>query len=480
MNPPEFSVESLRKEMAKGSLSALDICKATFDYIEQADSKYHAFLSFSRERAERQAEHIDHLPLSERPSLAGIPIALKDNMLLSGKATTCGSRILENYVAHYDATVTRRLEEAGALIIGKTNLDEFAMGSSTENSAFFPTLNPHNTKCVPGGSSGGSAVAVAAGMVVGALGSDTGGSIRQPAAMTGTVGLKPTYGRVSRFGLVAFGSSLDQIGPFGRTVRDVAEVLEIIAGHDPHDSTSASLPAPSYTNVLGRDVKGKRIGVPWEFFGEGLEAAVKKNVTRGIELLASLGCSVEEVQLPHSKYAIDVYYIVAPAEASANLARFDGVRYGFRKPQAHSLTEMYTQTREFGFGTEVKRRIMLGTYALSSGYYDAYYAKAQKVRSLIIQDFREAFRRFDAIICPTSPTVAFKLGEKTSNPLAMYLSDVFTITANLAGIPGISLPCGKDPHNLPIGLQILGKPFDEATLLQLSDAFEKAGGFHLA
>lgn len=465
--------------MTRGQISAREICQATFDYIEQTDSKFHAFLSLNRERAEQQAERIDKTSLAERPPLAGIPVALKDNMVLAGRPTTCGSKILENYVAHYDATVTERLEAAGALLIGKTNLDEFAMGSSTENSAFFPTLNPHDTQRVPGGSSGGSAVAVASGMVVGALGSDTGGSIRQPAAMTGTVGLKPTYGRVSRFGLVAFASSLDQIGPFGRSVRDVAEILGAIAGHDPHDSTSAALPVPSYTKLLEDSVKGKKIGVPWDLFGEGLEPAVKTNVTRGIELLKSLGCLIEDVKLPHSQYAIDVYYIIAPAEASANLARFDGVRYGFRKAQAASLTEMYTQTRETGFGPEVKRRIMLGTYALSSGYYDAYYAKAQKVRSLIIEDFKKAFERLDVIICPTSPTVAFKLGEKTDNPLAMYLSDVFTITANLAGIPGISLPCGQDARHLPVGLQMLAKPFDEATLLQLSYAFEKAGGFHL-
>jgi aspartyl-tRNA(Asn)/glutamyl-tRNA(Gln) amidotransferase subunit A len=479
LNPDTFSIEFLRSALGRGEVSAAEVCATTFDHIEATNPQYHAFLSFTRKRAEMQAERIDAMPAHSRPSLAGVPVALKDNMLLAGYPATCGSRILTNYVSHYDATVTKKLESAGALIVGKTNMDEFAMGSSTENSAFFPTLNPHDTSRVPGGSSGGSAVAVATGMVVGALGSDTGGSIRQPAAMNGVVGLKPSYGRVSRFGLVAFGSSLDQIGPFGRSVRDVAELLRVIAGHDRNDSTSVEIPVPDYAQLLERDVKNLVVGVPWDFLGEGLEPAVKENVTKGIRILEKLGCAIDSIELPHSRYAIDVYYIVAPAEASSNLARFDGVRYGFRSAQALSLSEVYRQTRAHGFGPEVKRRIMLGTYALSSGYYDAYYLKAQKVRTLIALDFKEAFKRVHVIVTPTSPTVAFKLGEKTEDPLAMYLSDVFTITANLAGIPGISLPCGKDARSMPVGIQLLGRTFDELTLLQISHAFEQAGGFSL-
>ncbi len=481
LNPSTFSVAYIRDLLSKREVTAQAICAATYEYLEDLDPQYHAFLSMTRERADAQAKRIDSLPPSERPRLAGVPIAMKDNLLVKGFPATCGSKILSNYVAQYDSTVTQRLESAGALIIGKTNLDEFAMGSSTENSAFFPTLNPHDRERVPGGSSGGSAVAVATGMTVGALGTDTGGSIRQPAALTGVVGLKPTYGRVSRFGLVAFGSSLDQIGPLGRSVMDVAEILQVIAGHDPHDSTSASVQVPPYAETLQKDVKGLKIGVPWDFFGDGVEPDIQDRLKKGIRLIESLGCSIEEIKLPHAKYAIDVYYIVAPAEASSNLARFDGVRYGYRSPDsAASLTGMYRQTREEGFGAEVKRRIMLGTYALSSGYYDAYYLKAQKVRSLISNDFRSAFDKVDLIACPISPTVAFKLGEKMEDPLAMYLSDIFTITGNLAGVPCISLPCGKDSRQLPIGLQILGRHFGEQTLLQLSHAFEQAGGFQVA
>lgn len=470
---------SLRKALSAGEVSSREVCASVYEHVERIDPKYRAFLSLSRKRAEEQAARIDSMPREERPPLAGIPVALKDNMLLEGFPATCGSKILANYISHYDATVTRKLEAAGALIIGKTNLDEFAMGSSTENSSFFTTLNPNAPDRVPGGSSGGSAVAVATGMVVGALGSDTGGSIRQPAALTGVAGLKPTYGRVSRFGLIAFGSSLDQIGPFGRSVADVAEMLHVIAGHDPNDSTSVPLPVPDYPEALGGDIKGLVVGVPWDLFGEGLETDVKEHVTGAVRLLEKIGCMVEPVQLPHSKYAIDVYYIVAPAEASSNLARFDGVRYGFRSQNSHTLSEMYRQTRECGFGPEVKRRIMLGTYALSAGYYDAYYLKAQKVRTLVARDFKEAFKKVDVVVCPTSPTTAFKLGEKTEDPLSMYLSDVFTITANLAGIPGISLPCGKDKRGLPIGIQFLGRPFDELKMLQLSFAYEQAGGFGL-
>ncbi len=474
-----FSVSSIRAALRRHEMTAQEVCRATYDHLAPLDERYHAFLSLTRERAEEQARRVDAMPPSERPPLAGIPVALKDNMLMRGFPATCGSKILKSYIAQYDATVTKKLEAAGALLIGKTNLDEFAMGSSTENSAFFPTLNPIDPERVPGGSSGGSAVAVAAGMTVGALGSDTGGSIRQPAALTGVVGLKPTYGRVSRFGLVAFGSSLDQIGPFGRNVRDVAELLTVIAGHDPNDSTSAPVPVPNYPEFLDRDVKGMKVGVPWDFFGEGLEPDVKANVTRGIQILERLGCVIEPVTLPHSRYAIDVYYVVAPAEASSNLARFDGVRYGYRTEHAGTLSAMYRQTREEGFGPEVKRRIMIGTYALSAGYYDAYYLKAQKVRTLVTADFKKAFERVAVVVFPTSPTAAFKLGEKMDDPLSMYLSDIFTVTANLAGIPGISLPCGKDHRGLPVGIQFLGKHFDELTLLQFSCAFEKAAGFTL-
>jgi aspartyl-tRNA(Asn)/glutamyl-tRNA(Gln) amidotransferase subunit A len=479
LNPNTFSVASLRNALSRGEVSAQEVCAAVYEHVNSVDPKYRAFLSFSRKRAEAQAARMDSLPREERPPLAAIPVALKDNMLLEGFPATCASKILANYISHYDATVTRKLEAAGALIIGKTNLDEFAMGSSTENSSFYPTLNPNAPDRVPGGSSGGSAVAVATGMVVGALGSDTGGSIRQPAALTGVAGLKPTYGRVSRFGLIAFGSSLDQIGPFGRSVADVAEMLHVIAGHDSNDSTSVPLPVPNYPEALGRDIKGLVVGVPWDLLGEGLEVEVKDHITGAIRLIEKIGCTIEPVQLPHSKYAIDVYYIVAPAEASSNLARFDGVRYGLRSQNVHTLSEMYRQTRECGFGSEVKRRIMLGTYALSAGYYDAYYLKAQKVRTLVARDFKEAFKKVDVVVCPTSPTTAFKLGEKTEDPLSMYLSDVFTITANLAGIPGISLPCGKDKRGLPIGIQFLGRPFDELKMLQLSHAYEQAGGFDL-
>lgn len=404
--------------------------------------------------------------------LAGIPYACKDNMCTRGVTTTCGSRILEGYVPPYDATVVEQLTGTGAILLGKTNMDEFAMGSSGENSAFFPTRNPHDTTRVPGGSSSGSAAAVAAGLVPFALGSDTGGSVRQPASFCGVVGFKPTYGRVSRYGLVAFASSLDQIGPLTLTVADCALVMEVMAGHDPRDATSAQVPVPQYTAVLGRDVRGLRLGVPREYMGEGIEPGVREAVRAALGALADLGCAVEECSLPHTDYALAVYYLVAPAEASSNLARYDGVRYGLRV-EGGDITAMYSRTRRRGFGPEVRRRIMLGTYALSAGYYDAYYLKAQKVRTLVRGDFEQAFARYDLLVAPTSPTVAFRLGERTDDPLSMYMADVCTIPVNLAGIPAISIPCGQS-EGLPVGLQIMGPPFAEGLILQAAWAFEQA------
>ena len=406
------------------------------------------------------------------PPLGGVPVAIKDVMVTKGVRTTAGSKILGNYIPPYDCTAVSRLEAAGAIVLGKLNCDEFAMGSSNENSAWKPVHNPRDLSRVPGGSSGGAAAAVAADMTVAALGSDTGGSIRQPASFCGVVGLMPTYGRVSRYGLIAFASSLDHIGPLAKTVRDAATVLGVIAGRDPMDSTSADVPVPDYVAELEKPVSGLKIGVAKEYFGEGLDTQVRKAVEAAIQKLAELGCEVVEVSLPHTKYAIPTYYIVATAEASSNLARFDGVRYGFRAPEAHTLSQMYRCTRDLGFGAEVKRRIMLGTYALSAGYYDAYYLKAQRVRTLLTRDFEDAFRKVDAIVTPTSPTAAFKLGEKVDDPLAMYLADIYTVTADLAGIPGISVPCGETRENLPIGLQILGKHFDEATILRVAHAYE--------
>jgi aspartyl-tRNA(Asn)/glutamyl-tRNA(Gln) amidotransferase subunit A len=415
------------------------------------------------------------------PALAGVPLAVKDVIVTRGARTTCGSKMLENYIPPYDATAVARLEAAGAVILGKVNCDEFAMGSSTENSAYFPTRNPHDLSRVPGGSSGGSAAAVAANLATVALGSDTGGSIRQPAAFCGVVGMMGTYGRVSRYGLVAFASSLDHIGPFGRTVRDVARVLKVIAGRDPADSTSAPVPVPDYEATLENGLRGFTLGVPKEYF-EGLSPEIGENIERGVHRLAQLGCKVVGISLPHTAYAVPCYYIIATAEASSNLARYDGVRYGFRAPSHNGLRDMYRKTRDAGFGAEVKRRIMLGTYVLSSGYYDAYYRKAQQVRALIARDFLKAFAGVDVIVTPTSPIPAFKIGERADDPLQMYLADIYTVTASLAGIPGISVPCGKtktEPH-LPVGMQIFAKHFDEAKLLQVAYAFEKSGGFEIA
>jgi len=458
------------------SITATALVERCYERIASDDRKIGAFLTLSKERALAKANEVDRRAKAgdEMPALAGVSVAIKDVLVTQGVRTTAGSKILGNYVPPYDATVVKRLEVAGAVMLGKTNCDEFAMGSSNENSAWKPVHNPRDLSRVPGGSSGGSAAAVAADMAVVSLGSDTGGSIRQPAALCGVLGLKPTYGRVSRYGLIAFASSLDHVGPFGRCVKDVATVLRVIAGRDPMDSTSADIPVPDYVAELDKPVHGLKIGVAKEYFGEGLDKEVRTTVESAIQKLASLGCEIVEVSLPHTKYAIPAYYIIATAEASANLARFDGVRYGFRAHGVKSLSEMYRRTRDQEFGTEVKRRIMLGTYALSTGYYDAYYLKAQKVRTLLTRDFEEAFRRVDAIVTPTSPTAAFKLGEKVDDPLAMYLADIYTVTANLAGIPGISVPCGETKEKLPIGLQILGRHFDESTVLRLAHAYEQA------
>ena len=434
----------------------------------------HAYISLDEEGALRKAEEVDARVArgEEVGVLAGVPVAVKDNICIKGMRTTCASKILENFVSPYDATVVEKLKAADAVFLGKTNLDEFAMGSSTENSYFGPTRNPHDPERVPGGSSGGSAAALAAGEAVLALGSDTGGSIRQPASFCGVVGLKPTYGRVSRYGLVAFASSLDQIGPMAKNVKDTALLLNVISGYDPRDSTSAPVEVPDFTKALDEGIEGIRIGLPREYFAEGLEDEVREKVLEAVDILKGEGAEVVEVSLPHTKYAIATYYIVAPAEASSNLARYDGVKYGFRA-EGRDLYQMYCNTRSQGFGEEVKRRIMLGTYTLSAGYYEAYYLKALKVRTLIKQDFEEAFETCDLLATPTSPTVAFRLGEKVADPLTMYLSDVYTVSVNLAGLPGISVPCGSS-DGLPVGLQLIGRPFDEETLLRVAHVVERS------
>lgn len=443
----------------------------TLTNAEKLNGELNSFLSIEREYALKRADEVEK-DSGEKP-LRGVAIALKDNICTKDLQTTCGSYILNNYKAHYDATATRKLTDAGAIIVGKTNMDEFAMGSSNESSAFGNVKNPWDTTRVPGGSSGGSAVAVASGVVRASLGSETGGSVRQPASLCGIVGLKPTYGRISRFGLVAFASSLDQIGVFGQTTKDASDVLGVIAGRDKHDSTTADVPIPNYSANLDNDIRGKKIGVPRALFGEGLDAEVRDAVENSIENFRKLGAEIFDVELPYANYGIAVYYIIATAEASSNLARYDGVRYGFRAEGSHELREMYRKTREEGFGAEVKRRIMLGTYVLSSGYYDAYYAKAQKVRALVKRDYEKAFAAVDAILTPTSPSVAFKIGEKTDDPLAMYLNDIYTVSANLAGIPGISVPCGLSSEGLPIGTQLLGNFWSEDVLLNLANVYEK-------
>jgi aspartyl-tRNA(Asn)/glutamyl-tRNA(Gln) amidotransferase subunit A len=475
MNLDALTIDSTRAAIAQGQITASGLVESFYRKIKAEDPEVRAYLTLCEERALRQAGRIDRQVKAGEalPPLAGVPVGIKDVMMTEGVRTTAGSKILENFIPPYDCTAVARLEAAGAIVLGKMNCDEFAMGSSNENSAYGAVSNPRDLARVPGGSSGGSAAAVAAGTAVATLGSDTGGSIRQPASFCGVVGLMPTYGRVSRYGLIAFASSLDHIGPLTRTVKDAAVILRVIAGRDPLDSTSADVPVPDYASELARPISGLKIGVPREYFGDGLEPEVRAAVEAGIQKLRAANCEIVPISLPHTKYAIPTYYVIATAEASANLARFDGVRYGYRARDARTLSEMYRRSRDEGFGAEVKRRIMLGTYALSSGYHDAYYLKAQRVRTLLARDFQEAFQRVDAIVTPTAPTPAFKLGEKADDPLSMYLADIFTVTADLAGIPGISVPCGQSSSGLPIGLQVLGKHFDEGTVLRVAHAVER-------
>jgi aspartyl-tRNA(Asn)/glutamyl-tRNA(Gln) amidotransferase subunit A len=473
-----WTIAGIQEALGAKRVSARELAQDYLRRIEKQNPALNAFLTLSRERALEQAARVDAAIAAGRPlpALAGVPIAVKDVLSTHGIRTTCGSKILENHVPAYDATAVERLEAAGAVILGKTNCDEFAMGSSNENSAYGPVQNPAAPGRVPGGSSGGSAAGVAAGLAVAALGTDTGGSIRQPGALCGLPAMMPSYGRVSRYGLIAFASSLDRIGPFASCVADVARVMQVLAGRDPRDSTSADVPVPDYAAHLGKGVAGLRMGIPKEYFAEGMDAGVRRQIEAAIGTLQRLGCTLIEIHMPHTDYAIATYYIVATAEASSNLARFDGVRYGLRvfDAQRDDLRAMYKRTRGAGFGPEVKRRIMLGTYALSAGYYDAYYVKAQKVRTLIARDFFDAFQKVDFIVTPTSPVPAFKLGERTADPLQMYLADIYTVTGSLAGVPGISVPCGHTPEGLPVGLQIFGPHFREELVLQVAAAFEAA------
>jgi aspartyl-tRNA(Asn)/glutamyl-tRNA(Gln) amidotransferase subunit A len=468
-------VTRLAEGMRRGEYSARELAETALEQIARRDGALGCFITVTREAALEQAEAVDRARANGQavPLLAGVPMALKDNLCTRGIATTCASRILDGYVPPYDATPWARLQAVGAVLLGKTNMDEFAMGSSTENSAFGPTANPWDGDRVPGGSSGGSAAAVAAGEVVYALGSDTGGSVRQPAALTGVVGLKPTYGRVSRHGLVAFASSLDQVGPIARTAADCALILQVIAGHDPLDSSSAPADVPDYRATLEAGVRGLRIGVPREYFGPGVAPGIADRVREALEVMEDLGTTVEDCSLPHTEYGLAAYYLLAPAEASSNLARYDGIRYGRRAGSHRTPSELYSFTRGEGFGPEVKRRIMLGTYALSAGYYDAYYLKAQKVRTLVSRDFHAAFERFHLLAAPTSPDVAFRRGECAGDPLKLYMADALTIPANLAGLPAISVPCGFR-QGLPVGLQFIGRAFDEATLLRAGHAYQEA------
>ncbi len=478
------SIRELHQQLVKKERSAVEITQEALDRIQALEPKLHSFLCVTAERALEQAGAVDAKIAAgeEIGLLAGIPVGIKDNLCTKGIPTTCASRILENFVPPYESTATQKLADAGAVMVGKTNLDEFAMGSSTENSAFQVTANPWDLSRIPGGSSGGSAAAVSAQECVVALGSDTGGSIRQPASFCGVVGMKPTYGLVSRYGLVAYASSLDQIGPFANTVEDAAILLSAIAGYDRKDSTSLKVAIPNYAASLKPDFKPRgqlRIGIIKETFGEGLDPVVEEAVTKAVDQLQSLGAEIHIISCPRFRYGLPTYYIIAPSEASANLARYDGVKYGYRAPDADNLLSMYTRTRAAGFGTEVKRRIMIGTYALSAGYYDAYYLKAQKVRTLIKQDFEKAFGAVDVLVCPTSPTTAFKAGEKTTDPLSMYLTDLMTIPVNLAGLPSLSLPCGFDDQGLPIGLQLIGNVLREDQLFQVAYAYEQSTTWHL-
>lgn len=469
------TIHELRAAMATRTGLAAEAARVCFDRIDAENGMVNAYLALDRDGAMKKAEEIDVAAAKgdPLPELAGALIGIKDTLTQEGLPATAGSKILEGYQPPYTATAVRRLADAGAVLLGKLNCDEFAMGSSNENSAYGVVRNPHATDRVPGGSSGGSAAAVAAGMAMATLGSDTGGSIRQPASFCGVVGVLPTYGRVSRYGLIAFASSLDRVGPLAANVHDAAKVLGVIAGHDPMDATSSTEPVPDYTANINSGVHGLRLGVPAEYFADGLDPEVRRAVEDSIEQLRAAGAEVKPISLPHTRYAVPTYYVIATAEASANLARFDGVRYGYRAPNSNTLAAMYRQSREGGFGPEVKRRILLGTYVLSAGYYDAYYKKAQQVRRLLTSDFLAAFKDVDAIVTPTAPTPAFRIGEKTDDPVSMYLADIYTVTASLAGICGISVPCGKSREGLPIGLQILGRHFDEATIFRVGRAVEK-------
>jgi aspartyl-tRNA(Asn)/glutamyl-tRNA(Gln) amidotransferase subunit A len=472
-----WTIAGVRQALTAKKISARELCAEFYARIEARNPELNAYLALSPERARKQADKIDARIAAGKPlpPLAGVPVAIKDVISTRGTVTTCGSKILQNYVPPFDASSVERLDAAGAVILGKTNCDEFAMGSSNENSAYGVVKNPLATDRVPGGSSGGSAAAVASGLAVAALGTDTGGSIRQPGAFCGVPAMMGSYGRVSRYGLIAFASSLDRIGPFATNVSDVASVLQIIAGRDPFDSTSTTASVPDYPSEILKPVKGMKLGIPKEYFGAGMDAGVRQKIEAGLEIYKKLGCELVDIRMPHTDYAIATYYIIATAEASSNLARYDGVRYGLRV-DGDSLLSMYRKTRGAGFGAEVKRRIVLGTYVLSAGYYDAYYLKGQKVRALIARDFREAFEKVDAIVTPTSPVPPFKIGERSADPLQMYLADIYTVTGSLAGVPGISVPCGRIAGSLPVGLQIFAAPFDESRVLQLAYAFEQAGG----
>ena len=470
----QLTIHELQEKIKEGKTSAEQIAESVFQRIDAVEKRVHSYIRLMKDEAMAVADKADKdIKKGDIKALTGIPIALKDIVCTKGISTTCGSHILHNFVPPYDATVVEKLRDAGAVFVGKANMDEFAMGSSTETSYFGPTRNPWDLERIPGGSSGGSATAVAADECIASIGSDTGGSIRQPAALCGIVGLKPTYGRVSRFGLVAFASSLDQIGPFTKDVEDCAIMMNVLAGYDPRESTSVRAEIPDYRQFVGHDIKGWKVGIPKEYFVEGIDPEVNSAIQKTITVLEKSGAKIVEISLPHTQYCLAVYYIIAPAEASSNLARYDGVKYGFRSPDSGDLLDMYKKTRMQGFGAEVKRRIMIGTYALSAGYYDAYYKKASQVRSLIKRDFEEAWKKCDVILTPTTPTPAFKIGEKTDNPLQMYLSDIFTISGNLAGIPGISVPCGFTSGGLPLGVQFLAGHFEEGKLIQIASAYEK-------
>jgi aspartyl-tRNA(Asn)/glutamyl-tRNA(Gln) amidotransferase subunit A len=470
----QLTIHELQEKIKNGEVSAMQITESVFDRISVVEERVHSYIQLIQDEALAAAKKADEeIKKGEIKTLTGIPIALKDIVCTKGITTTCGSHILHNFVPPYDATVVEKLRDAGAVFVGKANMDEFAMGSSTETSYFGVTRNPWDLTRIPGGSSGGSATAVAADECIASIGSDTGGSIRQPAALCGVVGLKPTYGRVSRFGLIAFASSLDQIGPFTKDVEDCAIMMNVLAGYDPRESTSVPVEVPDYRQFAGRDIKGWKIGIPKEYFIEGIDPEVSAAIKKAIAVIEKCGGQCVDISLPHTEYCLAVYYIIAPAEASSNLARYEGVRYGHRTSEARDLLDMYKKTRREGFGAEVKRRIMIGTYALSSGYYDAYYKKASQVRALIKHDFAEAFKKCDVILTPTTPTPAFKIGEKTDNPLQMYLSDIFTISTNLAGIPGISVPCGFTAAGLPVGVQFLAGHFEEGKLIQIASAYEK-------